>query len=482
MSIGEFNRPGLDQSLADLRVVILRTISDVWRDDNDKEKSKDNHSSFYAILLTKLMATAAPEKFNRKFRHYTSRIAVELVKLLNPGKYSGKYRRIAEQANPDNLKRLFYAHFGIKLRHPHFGIQFTKPKSHWNIYGDHQWTKNGTDPFYIALPVQLPPDFNDLEKMVKYDGQFQSDPEHRFEYYKTAILTDYFKSFPHVLGEHRIQKARKPKKCKFIVLKRDDNFPEAPLNLVANDYSNNRVSKKRQTDTINGKMDVDNIQAFNAMLMLLLPVLWNNPVLSKRLNYAHRLFNTTTLLDDYYTVERPNKKIWEEEWKKKREEESKKKWGRNWEWKLDQKWGKAWKKSLKKKLKQWRPKELSINNLHELSFYLTTLKKKKAEELAEFDRAYAHELNHVLQNHYNYNVPKGIALKFIMPEWQVYFYVKSFPSQPKKRYYRFKISPGEILNLATLEIPHRPDYHSTASVSLALARYNNQVSELLFNH
>ncbi|GAB5522353.1 MAG: hypothetical protein Roseis2KO_02250 [Roseivirga sp.] len=481
MSIGEFNRPGLNQSLADLRVVILRTISDVWRDDNDREKSKENHSSYYATLLTRLMATAAPEKFNRKLRPYTYRIVVELIKLLNPGKYSGKYRRITEQANPNNLKRLFYAHFSINPRHPHFGIQFTKPKSHWNVYGDHQWTKIGTDSFYISLPVQLPPDLNDLNQMVKYDGQFQLDPKHRFEYYKTAILTDYFKAFPHILGEHRAQTARKPKNSEFIVLKRDDNFPEAPLHLVAHDDSIDRVFKKQQTDTIDAQMQADNIQAFNEMLILLLPVLWNNPVLSKRLNYAQRLFNTTTLLDDYYTVKRPNKKTWEEEWKKNRKVESKRKWGRNWEWKLDGKWKKAWRKELKKKLKQWRPTEVSINNLHELSFYLATLQENKAKELAEFDKAYANELNHILQNHFHYPVPPGVDIKFIMPEWQVFFYERH-TRQSKKRYYRFKINPGEILNLATLEIPHRPDYHSTASVSLALARYSNQISELLFNH
>ncbi len=189
MLFGRLKRPSLDQSLTDLRVSILRTISDVWRDDNDAEHSKDNLDSWYATLLRNLMKTPAPDEFNKKLRPYTSKIAIELVKLFNPGKYSGKYRQIIEQANPENIKRLFYGHFGIRLRHPHFSIQFTRPKSHWNVYGDHQWTKNGNDSLYLSLPVHLPEDLKDPEKDVKYDGQFQKNGEHRFEYFKTVILT-----------------------------------------------------------------------------------------------------------------------------------------------------------------------------------------------------------------------------------------------------------------------------------------------------
>ena len=282
-----------------------------------------------------------------------------------------------------------------------------------------------------------------------------------------------------------------------MLLTKDEGFPKAPLNLPVHDQSSLRDSKK-PTKAISNRGAAARLQELSSMLTLLLPVLWNNPVLSKRLNYALRLFNTTSLLDRYYTVKWTDKEEWKREWKvewmKERQNRDEGEWGKDlrdrlekdwdkeFEEELEVEWEREWRAKWKQKLQEWVPKKLSITNLHELSYYLTNLQGKQAEELARFDKEYTKEVNDILRNHYGYRILKGVDIKFIMPEWQVFFHKKRSFLRPSLQSYRCRVNPGEILNLATLEIPHRPEFHNTASVSMALSRYSTKVSGLYFTY
>jgi len=141
-----------DNLLMDLRLIILRTISETW----DNDKSNDHN-----VKIEELVEQGA---LNR-----------DVLKLPKPW----YLRNILTTLTINQINTFFYKHFNYLNPFENFGVYFLPGSAIWNIYGDYEWSKPEDETITITLP----------SCEVEWS-----------EYYKAERLMEYYMHFPNFFG------------------------------------------------------------------------------------------------------------------------------------------------------------------------------------------------------------------------------------------------------------------------------------------
>ncbi|GAB5522354.1 MAG: hypothetical protein Roseis2KO_02260 [Roseivirga sp.] len=451
------SQAGLNQTLLDLRMAVMRGISDVWKNHHGQIEPGIMNKHWRAVAKELYKAITGSEKsfhsiteFNNWLGSaYESGMAKKIIDLRDDKDRQGYFRKLVEYSCPENLKQLWKAMYRLDLDYPSFGVHIIDPTARWNYYGDNQWTKPATEVLYLSLPAILPKENSDNDSSSE---QFQNANSFESQYQKASIVTSYYKHFPSFLGFSKAynEDIKNTSNTDFLVVKRCDNFPPMNEALELKDALVSELAVDPYGNNYDLGIAADQFQGFSAMSTKVLAVMWSNESIRKRLDYAGRLYNETTVLDKY--AKNQNEKY----------DDDKSDMDDNGECKGQ---------DNKNNKNENKPDQVVFKSLYEFSFVLQTLSKKEAVALHEFDRKYTEELNAILKRYFQYEVPWVFKVRIMVPESGVFFRPRK-EDEPKKPEYIFEPNKDEILNLTTIEIPHAPGEGDTNNVALALARYN----------
>ena len=440
------NPPSLNQVLINLRIAVMRTISDVWKSDRSTlESSKVTNWQEAAEKIIDTLSNEPFEKplsvdaFNQWLAGYLKNAPEKnAFGVLVDSENAALFRKLIELSNPENLKSIWRLSYGLQSPYPTFGVQIIQPTARWNFYGDSQWTKPDTEELFISMPVDLPENLMPGANQAQSGNQLvlngnpipnvtASNYDDVREYVKASIAMEYYQHFPSFLGRLSGDETPRPVTATFMTLKKVSDFPQMDKTLPLGSLRSDLAITDPSGNNYDLGIAANQFQGFSAMATKLLASLWANDTVRKRLDYGLRLFNETTLLDSYA-----------------REQAG-----------LDE---------------TITPETCSFNSLYQFSFYLKNLKGKAQEELEQFNRLYSEEVDAILKKHFNYVSPWVFKFRLVVPNSEVFF---------EKQYRNgreigatFNPDQGHVLNLTTIEIPHSPGVQDTNNVSLALARYN----------
>lgn len=107
--------------------------------------------------------------------------------------------------------------------------------------------------------------------------------------------------------------------------------------------------------------------------------------------------------------------------------------------------------------------KIEFNSLEELSYCLGHLDGEKMEEHEAFNVEYDNEIRAIFKEHFSYESPWIFTVRLIYPE----SFRELIDNENQLQDYDLP-----VLNLTTIEIPHAPDTDNANGFALALARYN----------
>jgi len=82
-------------------------------------------------------------------------------------------RNVLEQMSPSEVYDYFTKEFNYKSPFINFGVKFLKPTAVWNFYGDNQWTKPEDETITITLPSCINDNsFDETERLFEYYSHF----------------------------------------------------------------------------------------------------------------------------------------------------------------------------------------------------------------------------------------------------------------------------------------------------------------------
>ncbi len=448
------SQTGLNQTLLDLRMAVMRGISDVWKNHHCEKEPEIMNKHWRAVAKELYEAITGSEKSFHSITEfndwlgsaYESGMAKKIIDLRDDKDRNGYFRKLVEYSSPENLKQLWKAMYRLDLDYPSFGVHIIDPTARWNYYGDNQWTKPATEVLYLSLPALLPKESSSNDSSSELPPeQCQKGNSFESQYQKASIVTSYYKHFPSFLGFSKAynEDIKNTSNTDFLVIEKDDDFPPMNEALELKDALVRELAVDPYGSNYDLGIAADQFQGFSAMSTKVLAVMWSNESIRKRLDYGARLYNETTVLDNYARTQ--DQKF--DDYKSDDEND------------------------CGKKKKDEKPEKVIFKSLYEFSFVLQTLSKQDATDLYKFDRKYTEELNAILKRYFQYEVPWVFKVRIMVPESGVFFRPRK-EDEPNKPEYIFEPNKDEILNLTTIEIPHAPGQGDTNNVALALARYN----------
>lgn len=227
-------------TLMDLRLCILRTIAEVWEDDQ-------SHNS------------------------------------------KGLRKQI-EEMSPEQTIRYMHDRFGYQNPFENFSIKFVKGVALWNQYGDNQWTKPQNETFVLSIPGQPHETIDDSVKTgVTKTGVTETDgtkiDETKTEvtsdqYLRAQKLMEFYQHFPNIFGLIKTAPSEYNSENSNDCSANDNN---SGINFSGNDY-NLGVSE-------------DSFLSFGAVVSKIIANAWQNQTFMQKIDYRRQLI-AAKLIDE----------------------------------------------------------------------------------------------------------------------------------------------------------------------------------------
>lgn len=440
----------LSDGLIELRLLLLRTIADVWQSDRDDDEINseqkyllENIREEKVVVIEKIHALVNGQKIMPPPDYYAwtqvlvsyiqsgeAKAGGELVEALQAlnallaspdvmnlgtlGKLQKAHllRTFVESCDPRNLYRFWHVSYGASIDFPNFGVQIIKPTARWNYYGDGEWIKPATEALYLSLPMYLKDRYDVIEEQTSL----------------AIKLTEYYQKFPSFIGPitggitgyaaHMASEIEQEQV--FLNLVPNDQPPtfiDTTLKLRGRDF---KKSQKNPSGN-NYDLGIDNgvFLGFSSMLIKLIPILWANKTLRARLNYGQRMIDELNITEDVLRSAGVGTKGY------------------------------------------------MIVSEFELSYILGNLEGELAKKRDLINEQYDLEINAILREHLDYPNPWVFKIRLIYSNEITFKSILTGygPSCQEE-------SVEYILNMATIEVPYAPSKRDRSDTSLALARYN----------
>lgn len=177
-------------------------------------------------------------------------------------------REVIESKTPIQLYQYFAQEFNYHAAFENFGIKFMKPTAEWNFYGDNQWTKPEDETITITLPRN----------------------EQSSTFNATDKLFEYYSYFPTFFGLMRKTGGR--------IEIHDSAIKSSSASLVQG------TSSMSGTDFHGNDYDLgvseDPFLGFGGVLLKIIAASWENPELTKMIDYNYQKNNNHSSNETYY--------------------------------------------------------------------------------------------------------------------------------------------------------------------------------------
>ncbi len=232
-------QPSSQNLLMDLRLVILRTISDVWADDNYTGSATGWDRLLELGIINERQYTLLEDSRSLTFN--------QTLRITLAGEKRNDDHNAEEGFDAKQLKKYFKIVFDYRMPLPHFGTYFIPGTAEWNTLGFEEWGK----PVGEIITVFLP-------KSTKGENQNQ----------RTIDLMKYYSYFPTFFGPLKEKKKRKSKHAE---PRMDYEEETDEVNLAGNDFDLG-VSQ-------------DSFFGFGAVVNQLIAKAWDDPFFMKEVDF-----------------------------------------------------------------------------------------------------------------------------------------------------------------------------------------------------
>lgn len=153
-------KPSTTNTLMDIRLLTLRTIADIWLDDNSTTRK-----GWQTLVDLGIIDQGQCDKLKTDENGIHS--------------YDSSLRTTITNMNVEELERYFAIRFDYNFPFLNFSLLFINGNAEWNLYGDNQWTKPIEETITLTLP-----------RPYKYWKECE----------KSEKLMEYYSRFPSILG------------------------------------------------------------------------------------------------------------------------------------------------------------------------------------------------------------------------------------------------------------------------------------------
>ena len=225
--------------LMDLRLAILRTISDVWEDDHKTDNRWE-----------KMLVNAPYPVCQDLLQQYQGNGAAQ---------QGGLLRYFITNAPMPVLNWFLFDEYGYFMPFANFNVYFIAGNAIWNLYGDNSWTKPQEETITLTLPA-------------KEDSWDQYD--------QTVRLMEYYNYFPYMFGS--------------LLLEQDEpeEVEEAEPAMLSRSISTQTATAQAGSDMYGNDYNLgvssDSFLGFGAVISKVIAVAWNNPAFKNIIDYDAR--------------------------------------------------------------------------------------------------------------------------------------------------------------------------------------------------